>query len=92
MDSASGVLSRNMGSMSSDASTGRPSALTQASQNRRTYTGAAPLSGSDSQPSTHWGNNIWNTPSTTTSATIGYGFGAPRRESSRQRGTQTSET
>jgi hypothetical protein len=92
MDSGSGVLSRNMGSMSSDASTGRPSALTQASQNRRTYTSAAPLNGNDSRSSTQWGNNIWNTTSTTTPSTIGYGFGAPRRESSRQRGTQTSQT
>lgn len=98
MDSASGVLSRNMGTMAgnvggSSLQSSRPLRLTEPSQTRsRDYTGGIALNGADNERSSHaspWGNSIWNT--TNATSTLAFGFGSTNRDSSRTRGTHTGE-
>lgn len=96
MDSASGVLSRNMGSMS--GSVGDAASLSAVGANRwqnrqRDYAGGISLNNTSNERASHsnpWGTNIWNTASTST-ASLGFGgFGSTTRESSRPRGTHAT--
>lgn len=95
MESASGVLSRNMGSLSGNVGSGASHRMSAVGANKwqnrttRDYAGGMSLTDTTNERSSHsspWGTTIWNTTGTSTTS-LGFGFGSTTRESSRPRGS-----